>query len=378
MRILSIFIAGLTLFAGAFAQAQEPKAELYDQISSLRLEIERLDDAGKEVITQKEKMAAALESLAGKIDQRKAARSQESILPDFTLQSLLRQSQELSETLTLMNRELDALGDARRDRFEKLDILYGQLVEKMAKEMRAAKDSQKAALVKNLTKLRNDLESIHKELFTPARQSAPMETDNLLASDDTEELEERVDAVRDEQDRLRRRLAQLDKQIADTNSEMRLDREMRDFVEDHALFGEESRTMTVTKTTSYTPPGNRAHGFNENEKSDDSDPSPDGLLGEPDDADMNYDTTMGGECSGGMCGTPDESGGGGPIDPVTETRQGQMPVGVGENDAGLEQMSSAQRLKVLRRHRFQTIEQIKKFQILQDQILEKVELLQGN
>jgi len=378
MRILSIFIAGLTLLIGLYAQAQEPKAELYDQISSLRLEIERLDDAGKEVITQKEKMAAALESLAKKIDQRKAARSQENILPDFTLQSLLRQSQELSETLTLMNRELDALGDARRDRFEKLDILYGQLVEKMAKEMRAAKDSQKAALVKNLTKLRNDRESIHKELFTPARQAAPMETDNLLASDDTEELEERVDAVRDEQDRLRRRLAQLDKQIADTNSEMRLDREMRDFVEDHALFGEESRTMTVTKTTSYTPPGDRAHGFNSNEKSDDSDPSPDGLLGDPADADMNYDGTMGGECSGGMCGTPDESGGGGPIDPVTETRQGQMPVGVGENDAGLEQMSPAQRLKVLRRHRLLTIEQIKKFQILQDQILEKVELLQGN
>ncbi|MBW1873443.1 MAG: hypothetical protein JRJ19_15345, partial [Deltaproteobacteria bacterium] len=313
MRILNIFIAGLTLLIGAFAQAQEPKAELYDQISSLRLEIERLADAGREVIAQKEKMGAALESLARKIDQRKADRSQESILPDFALQNMLRQSQELSETLTLMNRELNALGDARRDRFEKLDLLYGQLVEKIAKEMRAAKDKQKTALVKNLTKLRNDRESIHKELFTPARQADPMETDDLLASDDPEELKERMDAVRDEQDRLRKRLAQLDKQITDTDSEMRLDREMRDFVEDHALFGEESRTMTVTKTTSYTPPGDRTQDFTagENEKNGAADPSSDGLLGEPDDADMNYDATMpGGECSGGMCGTPDESGGG--------------------------------------------------------------------
>lgn len=338
---------------------------LFDQLSSLRLEIERLDDSRSEVTRQRDILAGRLEELAAKIEKKKADNPDGSLLPDFSLQSMLRKSQEMSASLTLLNRELDALKTARTERLQRLGRLYGLLVEQTAKNIRAASGSKQKELGKVLAKLRRERDLVRRELGTTPAPSAPMDTRNLLASDDPEELSERADAVRDEQARLRRRLASLSKNIKELKADRRLEREMRDFVEDQVLFSEDSRILRVTRTEESAPgmnqaadqsgqPGERPH-YDESWE----------------DGDEPHDPNI-----GGFPGTG-ESGGtlGGSAD--IETRSGQVAANLDENESDFDRLSPEKQIQVLDRRRRQVVEQIKKLQILHDRLREKAESLEN-
>jgi hypothetical protein len=385
--LLASLIALTLILAGPTAPAQDSsEAALVDQVSSVRLEIERLDDARKEVVSQRTQLAGRLSKLASQIKERKAGRKDGTILPDLPLQEMLRRSQELSDTLTLITREMEALNQARKDRLQKLSLIYDRLVERTASSIRKASGARKTELLKSLAEFRTQRDRVRRELMPHPKARPPIQTRELLASNDPDELRERADAVRDEQDRLRKRLARLDRRIARVKADRRLEREMQDLQEDQALFGEEGRIISVTRTkTDRTEmPTSFQAGKSGDENRHDGEPSPpgptddmDGDLADPGEEGIaGSGGGWGNECYGGQCGTP------GLDEPatveveVTSTQEGQVPMGVDAGEADAVAMSPAKRVKWLKQRRAQIIEQIKKLQILHDRIQEKAEQIE--
>ena len=225
--------------------AQE--ADLVDRISSLRLNIERIEDAANAVQRHRDSVSRQHEALASQIKDIKE-NMDNSVLPNFSLESKLRKSQELSKTLTLLNRELQALKKAKRQRLQQLDTAYTHLVDYIAKSAKTAPSDQRGQLIKLLAKARKERAAIRAQLSSdtgPVEPEKDLDEKELLASDDPEELSERADAIRDEQDKLRKELALLDKRLRQLADEARLDREMKDFVGDQDIFNENSRVLVV-------------------------------------------------------------------------------------------------------------------------------------
>jgi hypothetical protein len=394
--LLTSLIAITLVLAGPTAPAQDrTEAVLVDRVSSLRLQIERLDDARKEVVRQRKQLADRLSKLAKQIQERKSGRKEGGILPDLPLQEMLRRSQQLSETLTLITREMEALNQARKDRLQKLSLVYDKLVDRTAASIRKASGARKTELLEALAEFRTQRDRLRRELVPHSKARPPIQTQELLASDDPEELRERADAVRDEQDRLRRRLEQVERRIAQAQADRRLEHEMRDFQEDQVLFGEDGRILSVTRSKT-DPTELPIRSPTEKSGTEGEDPDPQNVT---DAADMDDGMTPPGECYGGQCGTPglDESGGGSWQDPhgdssmggsepaeppgsveveVTSTQEGRVPMGVDGGEGDLEGMSPAKRIKWLKKRRAEIVGQIKKLQILHDRIQEKADQIE--
>lgn len=368
MRCVAIMAVAFWVGLATGVQAQPttaagPGADWVDRIGAARLGIERIDDARATVRAQRDAMAREHEKLAAEIRRRKAERDGAGLIPDFRLQQLLRRSQELAETLTLLNRELGALRQARRERLEKLVQLYDRWVEQTAGRLQRAGGERRADLLAVLVKARQERRNIQRALLPERRPPRELDAQSLLASDDPEELSERVDALRDEQDRLRRELARLEERRQRFARESRLDREMRDFIAEQEMFDESSRLLLVPRTAAggeQTP--------DRVEDGDGADPSgPTGEFG-GDGPSVGYD--------GDDAGAPNEPAGepptAGPSAPASE----RLPGGLGSEDAErLDSAASGTGLETIAERRRQIVDRLKRVQRLQDRLLEKIDSL---
>lgn len=361
------------LLAPLGGAAQEPA--LVDRISSARLDLERLDDARREVISQRDALDAKLQRLAAEIRRRKEAREKARLLPDYGLDRDLRESQRLSGALTLLHRELAALDRARTTKLEALVSLYDQLIEQTRSQVAGRQDRAGLGM---LQRLQRERQALRKQL-APAPTTGSLDLRDMLASEDPEELGERCDAVRDEQDRLRKRLAALDQRLVELESERRLEREMHDFIADQELFSEQSRVLVVpgreSAGTGITPPSDEGKTTNDH----------------------------GGECPSSMCGTPDEgrpgdwgdqdgdigyegadpsavSGAGIDRDlssssPTHGLSEDRVPVGVDSQHDEAADLPAQKRIERLQQQRKQIVEKLKKLQQLNDRLQERIEEL---
>ncbi len=368
MRCAAIMVVAFWMGLATGVQAQPataagPGADWVDRIGDARLAIERIGDARDTVRAQRDALAREHEKLAAEIRRRKAERDGAGLIPDFRLQQLLRRSQELAETLTLLNRELGALRQARRGRLEKLALLYDRWVERSAERLQAAAGSERADLLAVLNKARQERRAIQRELLPERRPARELDAAELLASDDPEELSERVDALRDERDRLRRELAQLDEHRQRLVNEKRLDREMRDFIAEQEIFDEGSRTLLVPRRPGGAPADasdDRIGGGGDEQVGDGApfgaeDPSP-GYSGE----------------SGP--GTPAETlPGFDPNMPQSE-RLAQGPAAADDGDLDTA-AGGAPELTPIEQRRQTIVERLKRLQRLQDRLLEKIDSL---
>jgi hypothetical protein len=340
------------------ATAAGPGADWVDRIGAARLALERIDDARDTVRAQRDAMAREHEELAAEIRRRKAERDGAGLIPDFRLQQLLRRSQELAETLTLLNRELGALRQARRERLEKLAQLYDRWVEQTAGRLQRAAGEQRADLLSVLATARQERRIIQRALLPERRPARELDAESLLASDDPEELSERVDALRDEQDRLRRELARLEEQRQRIERESRLDREMRDFIAEQEMFDESSRLLLVPRTPAG---GEQAPG-----RVDDSDSAVPDELGGDGDPSVGYD----GE------GAPDAPAGEPPAAGPSTPDNERLPAGLGAgDDERFDSAAAGSGLDFVAERRRQIVERLKQVQRLQDRLLEKIDSL---
>jgi hypothetical protein len=357
LRALTFSLA-LLLATSALGQAPGPRSRI-DEISSLRLDLERLAEGRRQVLGQRDALARRLEALARDIERRKAAGAGERLLPDFQLLSDLRSSQELSEAVSALNREIDQLERTYHERLERLGALYDDAVEGTVGALRAAGEGERADLTRVLARLRSEREALRHELEPdrkPTDAGGPESGTNLLASDDPEELAERADAVRDDQDKLRQKLASLDTRIAALERELRLEREMRDFVSDQDLFGEQSRVLRVPRgaeagKTDFTNDGRQ-----------------DDLPAAEGDADSAYEGGGADPSPGGWGGGDGQS-----AVPSLPAGDGRLPVGVEQGAATAPGGERALSLPALRLQRDALVDQLKRLQVLHDRLREKAE-----
>jgi hypothetical protein len=224
--------------------------------------------------------------------------------------------------------------------------LYDELVEQAAAAAHAADRTRQAEQLKVLGKARAEREALRAELPLSPVKPLLISSWDLLASDDPNELRERADVVRDEHDRYRKQLAALDQRIADLEAEVRLNRELRDFVGEQALFGEESRTLRLSQVGEAAT---KSGGSKEPNGSSDA----------------------AGSYNGGSAGQSNEQSSN------SAGVSARAPIGIGEGEINLNNGSIADQIKTLKQRRTQVQQEIKNLQVLYDRISEKAEASTG-
>jgi hypothetical protein len=230
---------------GAEGDRESPTPE----IQTLRAEMDSIEQSIVRVAALRDAAAKELDSIAQRIENKKKENPSTGLLPDFEMQNLLSRSQELSTQWTKIHRELETLELARAQKLQLLSRTYDQRIETLRKSIPQAEPSKQGEMLSLLTTLRRERDLIREKIAKPVILLAPVSTsdEQLLSSDDPEELSERADAVRDEQDRLRRQLTRVNQRVDQIEAETRIDRELRDFIGDQNLFAEDSKTLRLSQ-----------------------------------------------------------------------------------------------------------------------------------
>lgn len=204
----------------------------------------RAQSARAEVRTlrgQQQALRDELNTLAARIETLKAQR-QGKLTAGEELESALRRSQELSGALTgLAQSVAGAEGEAERANL----ALHQSLSEELAR-VRAAWDgttdrAARAQLVSRMRTLRMERDAVRAAL-PPSRVPALSKAES---SDDTEDLLEQADALRDSEDKVRQRLTALKARISEVREERDLERRMSDFLGEDAMFDEQDRQLRL-------------------------------------------------------------------------------------------------------------------------------------
>ncbi len=367
------------------ASAQPPVVP--DRISTLQKQVERLRDEHQQAIAQRDQLASRVERVASEIRRRKAKEPGAKLLPDLTLEELLQRSQELSRRLGEQNRQVDSLARAQADQLGQLNLLYGQWIDQLGEQIKQSREPRSQELLDLLARARLGREQIRKQIEQPSPSAPPLPTESMARSEDPEELREQADAVRDEQDKLRRRLRKIESQIAEVEAEKRLERNLRDFVQEQSLFGEDMRTLRFRRSTS------------DGTSSDAAAPTSGNQMSATPPADMNAAESLPagsqpGDTSsmGSGTGTGGAGGTGAPSAPEPSTTpeisdadrtpsvfpvtpEGRFLTGREGPSDRFGQQPLPRNIGRLQRERQRVVEELKKMQILYDRLQEKVESL---
>lgn len=328
-------------------KAQTSKA-LFDEISSQRVDIERLEEAGSMLSQERARLVRALEAGASRIQRHKESHGAGGIIPDLDLGRMLAESRELSERLAELDRQLASLENAKRRARTNLLSRYEKLVEQLAEEARRSEGRQRDDLLGLLSRVRIERDALRDKSAASPLPAERFGDDNLLVSEDPEELSERADAVRDEQDRLRRELSRLDRALAQQQADRRLELEMRDFLSERSVFGEDSRTLRA---------GGSSSSAKMNSQGNDRDTPPVGFEG-------------GGSYDSGMSGP----GASLPAEPTPA----RTPLALDHGGTSTESPAAADNPASLEAKRKKIVERLKKLQLLHDRLRDKAEALAGD
>jgi hypothetical protein len=373
VRLLCSMLLGLFLLTPVAHAQQRPggdagTAALFDRLASVRVELMRLGEARMVLMRQRNRLQARLDKLATEIDRIKSAKSGNELLPDFGLQNRLRSSQSLSQDISSLNRELDELKRLEKDKLKNMDGIYTQLIARTSRQIKRLRGQQRQTLVQTLARLKLERSQLLSKLPSSGGRSKALDTTGMMASNDAEELSERADAVADEQDRLRKRLASLTRHIHQKQNERRLDRSMSDFLADQQLFGEQSHVFRYSRNAASADESKDATNSTSDDRQVGEDPAPSDYYND-------LDADGAAECSGGSCGTPQEAGGAAlpeaPLAPLST----DLPTGMESHPDNDNPESRETSLQQLRSQRKAVIARIKQLQMLHDSLLEKIEEL---
>jgi hypothetical protein len=198
-----------------------------------------------------------LNQLAARIQGLKAAQKGR-IRVGSELDTALRRSQELSGTLTSIAQRLAAAeSGAERENLALLSALSQEIGRVRAEFDKAQSRDARRELIARMRSLKAEREQIRAAL--PAAVVPALE--DARASDDPEDLLEQADALRDNEDKVRRELKSLEARIAEAREERELDRRMSDFIGEQSMFDEHDRrvqlqTQTTEVSTQATGGGN--------------------------------------------------------------------------------------------------------------------------
>ncbi len=236
MKFRSALLAVLILTVPAWAAGQ---------LDTLRSSAKVAREQAGLVRSEQMQKRQALNQLSARIEALKAE-AKGKLLPGSQLDAALKQSQELSGALTALAQTMSS----RESELESANLALLEALSSQLTSLRADFDRQKdrAARQKILAQfkaLRNEREQVRAAL--PAAKVPALEA--LRFSEDPSELLEQADAMRDNEDKVRRELKALEGRIAEAKSERELDGRVRQFLGEESLFDDQDRRLRVRRET---------------------------------------------------------------------------------------------------------------------------------
>lgn len=217
------------------------------------------DARGKVSSIRSQQMALRkeLNEVAARIQALKAEGKGKPLLGRSELDAALRRSQELSGSLTGLAQSLSAAeADATQKNLALLSELSAELTRTRTEFDRTTDRTARSRLIAKLRSLRAEREQVRAAL--PPTAVPALEASR--ASDDPEDLLEQADALRDDEDKVRRELQALEARIREAREERELDRRLNAFLEEESIFDEQDRRLRLSRQTfearEATPPAN--------------------------------------------------------------------------------------------------------------------------
>lgn len=233
--LLSVVLLAAPAFAAGALDAQRASVRAArDEVSALK---------ASQLAARNE-----LSQLSSRIGTLKASHKGK-LLPGGELDSALKRSQELSNTLTGLAQQLSSR-DAELESAELalLDGLSNEL-----KTLRADFDRQpdreaRRATLEKMKSVRREREVVRAAL--PATKLPAL--DALKPSDDPEELLEQADLLRDREEKVQKELKALEQRISEKKEEAELDRRVQRFMGEESLFDDQDRRLRLQRSTTLS------------------------------------------------------------------------------------------------------------------------------
>jgi chromosome segregation ATPase len=225
--LLGLVIAGSALARPGLDELRSSARDARQQVADLR--------------ARQSALKRQLDELAPRIESLKEQRG---LVPGSELTNRLRRSQELSGELTEVARSLAAAeAEAERRDSDLLDSLSAELQRLQTAWDETARRDRRELFAVQLQALRAEREKLRAAM--PLRAVPSLQP--TRTAQEPEELLRQVDALRDAEDKAKQRLNTVDARIGELREEQALERRMRDFIGQQALFDDHDRRYRLSR-----------------------------------------------------------------------------------------------------------------------------------
>lgn len=261
MSLRSLLATFLLLTAPAWAAGK---------LDTLRASAKAARDQVGAVRTEQMAKRQQLNQLSAQIETLKGE-AKGKLLPGGQLDAALKQSQELSGALTALAQTMSTReGELEQANLALLEALSGQLTQLRADFDRQTERAARQKILGQFKALRAEREQVRAAL-PPAKVPA---LEALKFSEDPTELLEQADAVRDDEDKVRRELKALEARIAEAKSERELDGRVRQFLGEESLFDDQDRRLRLRRESDAPGAGGLTTEARRDEKTTAGSPPP--------------------------------------------------------------------------------------------------------
>ena len=226
-RCLLLFCA-ISIGAVPAAFAQEPT------LQNLRIQIEQLAEQVEGISAESNKLLRENKQLTDRIRTAKQDLQQGSDrLLERQLQDDLQASRELSDRIQALDNRIYALTEESVAKQRMLVGLLNDEIERLSGEARVAKDAKtKTRILAEVLKLQEEAETYREQM---ARESSELLLSLDVApaqTDGPDEIQQKLAVLQDQQDIIRSKIEELDRQIRETSKALDLRRNMLELLRD--------------------------------------------------------------------------------------------------------------------------------------------------
>ena len=226
-RCLLLFCA-ISIGTVPAALAQEPT------LQNLRMQIEQLAEQVAGISAESNKLLRENKQLTDRIRTAKQDLQQGSDrLLERQLQNDLQASRELSDQIQALDNRIYALTEESVAKQSTLVGLLNDEIERLSGEARVAKDAKaKTRILAEVLKLQEEAETYREQM---ARESSELLLSLDVApaqTDGPDEIQQKLAVLQDQQDIIRSKIEELDRQIRETSKALDLRRNMLELLRD--------------------------------------------------------------------------------------------------------------------------------------------------
>ena len=226
-RCLLLFCA-ISIGSVSAAFAQEPT------LQNLRIQIEQLAEQVAGISAERNKLLRENKQLTDRIRTAKQDLQQGSDrLLERQLQDDLQASRELSDQIQALDNRIYALTEESVAKQRLLVGLLNDEIERLSGEARVAKDAKtKTRILAEVLKLQEEAETYREQM---ARESSELLLSLDVApaqTDGPDEIQQKLAVLQDQQDIIRSKIEELDRQIRETSKALDLRRNMLELLRD--------------------------------------------------------------------------------------------------------------------------------------------------